>query len=65
VNRGREFLVDVAPDGRVLSVSPTRVSEEPVAFASCVVARMQSLTFAPTATGEVVHIRVCFGIESP
>ncbi len=65
VNRGRDFLIDIAPDGHVLSASPAPHHEEPAAFAACVVAKVRRLTFARTATGEVAHIRFGFSVRPP
>ena len=63
VNRGRDFLIDIAADGSVTGVSPAPQSEEPAAFARCVVARLRTLTFPPPVRGSAVRVRVGFGIE--
>ncbi|MBN8612933.1 MAG: hypothetical protein J0L92_20245, partial [Deltaproteobacteria bacterium] len=63
VNRGRDFLIEIAADGSVTGVSPAPQSEEPAAFARCVVARLRTLTFPPPARGSAVRVRVGFGIE--
>ncbi len=48
VNRGRDFIVDVAPTGQVISAQAAPGNDEPRAFASCVESKLRRLNFGPT-----------------
>jgi hypothetical protein len=61
-SRGRDFWLEIDPDGTVASVEPTAGSVEPAAFSSCVARRLRGLTFPAPVTGARVRVRVSFVI---
>jgi hypothetical protein len=64
-NRGRDFLVTIAPDGSVRGARPRPGSEEPRRFASCVVDALEQTSFpgiSPTAPTTII---VFLGVEPP
>ena len=65
MNQGRDFDIDVAADGQVLSAVPHESSAEPLAFSSCASNKLRRLNFGPTVAGEVAHIRLGFAVRDP
>ncbi len=62
VNMSRDFWIDIAADGSVISAEPTAASTQPPEFASCVVRKLRTITFPAPVTGERVRVQVGFGI---